>query len=172
MTPELITIIENTARDFMLPRNLILAIVAIESGGNTWAWNPEPRYRYLWDMRAQKPFRFLTPAETESEEPPADFPSLAGDRDQEWWGQQASWGLMQVMGGVARENGFAQPYLTSLCDPRFNLTIGCQHLKKIATLTKGDVTQMLAIWNGGPQGNMKMPYRNLTYAQKIESLLV
>ena len=86
-----------------LPPLLITALVEQESAGDPYAWNPEPRYRYLWDVKRNAPFRTPTEAERASEIPPHDFPTLGGDRDQEWWGQQASWGLMQVMGAVARE---------------------------------------------------------------------
>ena len=37
--------IRDAARKHALPAGLVAAIVAVESGGNTWAWNPEPGYR-------------------------------------------------------------------------------------------------------------------------------
>ena len=89
-----------------LDADLITAMVRVESDGNPWAWNPEPSYRYLYDVRKQRPFRPLSVTEAITKRPPADFHALAGDPDQEWWGQQASWGLMQVMGALARELGF------------------------------------------------------------------
>ena len=121
-------LIESAAARHALPALLIAAIVQQESGGNPWAWNPEPHYRYLWDVRRRAPFRQLSSAEISSERPPADFPVIAGDRDQEWWAQQASWGLMQVMGAVAREWGYREPYLPALCDPETNIEYGCRHL--------------------------------------------
>ena len=36
-----------------------------------------------------------------------------------------SWGLMQVMGQVAREHGFGGKFLSALCDPATGLDIGC-----------------------------------------------
>ena len=36
-----------------------------------------------------------------------------------------SWGLMQVMGQVAREHGFQRPYLSALCESSAGLTFGC-----------------------------------------------
>jgi Transglycosylase SLT domain len=36
-----------------------------------------------------------------------------------------SWGLMQVMGQVAREHGFAGKFLSALCEPAAGLDIGC-----------------------------------------------
>lgn len=129
---------------------LLEALVLQESGGNPWAWNPEPRYRYLWDVRRGKPFRPLTPDEIASEVPPADFPTLAGDRDQEWWGQQASWGLCQVMGAVARERGFRDLYLTKLCDLDVNLDVAAGHLSHLLVWAHGDTWRAVAAYNAGP----------------------
>jgi Transglycosylase SLT domain len=36
-----------------------------------------------------------------------------------------SWGLMQVMGQVAREHGFAGKFLCALCEPAAGVTMGC-----------------------------------------------
>ena len=36
-----------------------------------------------------------------------------------------SWGLMQVMGQVAREHGFSGKFLSALCEPAAGLDIGC-----------------------------------------------
>lgn len=113
-----------------LPLPFVLAVIQVESGGDTFAWNPEPHYRYLYNVRRKAPFRALTAAEKFSEQPPADFPSLAGDRDAEWWGQQASWGLMQVMGAVARELGM-RGHIPSLCDPQIGIRYGCMHLANL-----------------------------------------
>lgn len=115
-----------------LPVELVRAVVQVESGGDAWAWNPEPRYAYLWDVKKNQPFRRLSTAEAASGVPPRDFPALAGDRDQEWWGQRASWGLMQIMGAVAREQGFSGPYLTELCQPVTGIDYACRHLGSLA----------------------------------------
>lgn len=116
-----------------LPIHLVRAVVMVESAGNQWAWNPEPHYRYLVDATTGQPFRALTPAERASETPPDDFPSCPGlpdDRDAEWWGQQASWGLMQVMGAVAREYGY-KDWHPRLCDIHAGLQYGCAHLSAL-----------------------------------------
>lgn len=60
-----------------------------------------------------------------------------------------SWGLMQVMGQVAREQGFDRPFLSSLCTPEVGLTVGCQVLKKKFTAAGGDLVKTLLLWNGG-----------------------
>lgn len=137
-----------------LPFALVTAIVQVESGGNRYAWNPEPRYRYLWNVKTQRPFRSVLPVELAAKFPPKDFPALAGDPDQEWWGQQASWGLMQIMGAVAREQGFDAPYLPELTDPAANLLVGCRHLRGLVQWADGDLPRAAAAYNAGKGGWM------------------
>jgi len=155
------------AKSFGLEPKLVGALVMTESGGNQWAWNPEPRYHYLWDVKLHRPFRALTDQEASSSFPPDDFDAIRGDADQEWWGQKASWGLMQVMGAVARELGFVGPYLTELCDPMKNLIIGCRHLEQLMAWANGNAVQALAAYNGGKAGNDRVPFRNVAYADRV-----
>src|SRR5260370_487924 len=60
-----------------------------------------------------------------------------------------SWGLMQVMGQVARETGFDALFLSTLCDPEQGLAIGCKVLRKKFDAMAGDTTRALLAWNGG-----------------------
>lgn len=151
-----------------LSADLVQAVSTVESSGNRWAWNPEPKYRYFWDVKRKRPFRAVTEAEISSERPPLDFRGLIADHDQEWWAQQASWGLMQVMGAVARERGFAEPYLTQLLDAEYGLELGCRHLAALFAWSRGDLRSALAAYNGGPSGNKPgEPLRNAEYADKV-----
>ena len=64
-----------------------------------------------------------------------------------------SWGLMQVMGQVAREHGFSGKFLSALCDPAIGLDIGCAILaakirqRKCGQRSNGP--RALELWNGG-----------------------
>lgn len=162
------TEIRDACARYGLPVGLIWAIVQVESGGNPWAWNPEPRYRWLWNIQTNTPFRQLLPSEINAETPPLDFPYIAGDRDQEWWGQQASFGLMQTMGAVARENGCAVLYLTELCKPWASIEFGCRHVKKLFQ-RHGNTDSVLAAYNTGrpdhPPGSA-----GKVYVRKIRAL--
>ena len=60
-----------------------------------------------------------------------------------------SWGLMQVMGQVAREHGFQRPFLSALCDSSAGLTFGCIVLAAKLAAAGGNVPRGLALWNGG-----------------------
>lgn len=154
-------LIDVAARPIGVDPDLIEAITLQESGGNPWAYNPEPRYRYLWNVRTRRPFRALTADELASKAPPPDFPCLAGDPDQEWWGQQASWGLMQIMGAVAREHGCDVPYLPQLCEPVLNLSIGCRVVQGLLLWAHGDVALAAGAYNGGKG------HPNPLYAAKV-----
>lgn len=145
-------LIEKLSAQHHLDADIVEAMVLQESNGRAWAWNPEPRYRYFWDVKRHQPFRTLTPTEVASKWPPSDFPALTAERDQEWWGQQASWGLLQVMGAVARERGFMGSYLTELSDPALGLALGCQHYAAMVRLAKGDAWTAVAMYNAGPGG--------------------
>ncbi len=144
--------IERAAGLCGLDPDVVEAMVLQESRGHAWAWNPEPKYRYFWDVRHGRPFRTVTPVEIANKWPPADFPSPTAERDQEWWGQQASWGLLQVMGAVARERGFNGLFLTELCDPKVGLLLGCKHYAALLRWASGDTWKAVAAYNAGPGG--------------------
>jgi soluble lytic murein transglycosylase-like protein len=64
-----------------------------------------------------------------------------------------SWGLMQVMGEVAREEHYTGP-LPELCDPKIGIAAGLTHLKRmIAISPAGDLHTALQHWNGGGNPN-------------------
>lgn len=168
-TAHLRAAIESVASRHGLEPDLVEAVCLTESGGNPFAWNPEPRYRYVVDARNGRPFRALTSLEAIGKFPPPDFRAIAGDADQEWWGQQASWGLLQVMGAVAREHGFRGPYLTELTDVMVGLHFGCKHLASQLAWAKGDTDRGLRAYNGGRGGADKE--WTAAYAVKVRASL-
>lgn len=60
-----------------------------------------------------------------------------------------SFGLMQVMGQVARENGFRGRYLSELCSAEQGLDVGCAVLQRKIALGNGDISAGLQHYNGG-----------------------
>ena len=103
---------------------LVCAVVEQESEWDACAIRYEPGFRA----------RYVAPLEL----PPTE--EIA---------RSISWGLMQVMGQVAREQGFQRPFLSALCDPSAGLTFGCIVLAAKITAASGDVSRGLALWNGG-----------------------
>jgi hypothetical protein len=148
--------VERVAARHRLDADLVQAICLVESEGRRHAWNPEPKYRWFWDVKAKRPFRRVTDAEIASKFPPDDFYAPQGWRgkeaDAEWWGQQASWGLMQVMGAVAREFGFQEVDLPRLSEASYGLELGCAVLARRMKWAHGDVLKAAAAYNAGEGG--------------------
>jgi soluble lytic murein transglycosylase-like protein len=107
---------------------LVCAVAEQES-----AWNP-------WALRFEPAFfaKYVAPLYT-------NFKVTASEA----YARGFSWGLMQVMGQVARESGFEEPFLSALCDPERSLALGCRVLRKKFDASGGDATRALLAWNGG-----------------------
>lgn len=161
--------VHRAAEHYGLSRNLVAAIVQVESGGDPWAHRVEPGYRWLWDVEAGKPYTLDKPTLI-----PKDFPSPPlASRQTEFWGQKSSWGLMQVMGAVAREQGFRSSYLTLLCDPREGLGAGCRHLVTLHRRFGADHgwVGVVAAYNWGhPSYEEDGSFLNQGYVDKVREL--
>jgi len=155
MTNDHDAMISQCAALYNLDPVLVKAVVEQESNGNTFAFRPERGYRYLWNVETNKPYQ-PSSAQIATNIVPPDFPFLGAGRAAEYDGQRASWGLMQVMGAVARELQFRDPYLSALCEPALGLVYGCKHLAKAIKRTVGNAEKALSIYNSGrpdsPQG--------------------
>lgn len=170
--------VERTAQRHGIDPNVIKAICIVESGGDRFAFRHEPGYRYLWNLRTGTPFRKLMAYEIHNDFPPGDFYDTVGNHGSsalhEWIGQKTSWGLMQVMGAVAREAGFKERYLTHMLEVGYNLEYGCTALKRCLKWAGGDVDAALAAYNGGMSDDNRpsvSPKRNQRYVDKIHGVL-
>lgn len=134
MTQELYQLSIQAARDHSLDLALVCAVIEQESAWNPWALRYEPAF-YAKYVAPLSNVNGLSPTEAKA--------------------RSMSWGLMQVMGEVAREIGFKGKYLSQLCDPAINLSIGCQHLANKLKRANGDIHKALLSWNGG--GNKAYP---------------
>jgi len=134
---QLLTLARKAATVQSLEPALVCSIVEQES-----AWNP-------WAMRYEPAFftKYVAPLYTNNKVSATEA-----------YARGFSWGLMQVMGQVARENGFDAPFLSALCDPEQCLAIGCKVLRKKFDSMAGDTTRALQAWNGGA---------NPTYAAQV-----
>jgi soluble lytic murein transglycosylase-like protein len=135
---DLIALARATAAAHQLDAALVCAICEQESAWNPWAIRYEPAFftHYV-------------------------APQLAAGKisNTEAQARAFSWGLMQVMGQVAREHNFgaasstnATP-LTQLCDPAYGLEIGCIVFAAKLASAHGDAAHALQIWNGGGNAN-------------------
>jgi len=128
--------IDSVARAQGLPPALIAAFVQNESGFNPWATRTEPHYtRNVVVQRGAKKWS------KEHGGSPSYETELA-DRSQ-------SFGLMQPMGEVVRENGFKERYLAALYLPINSLTQGCIHLKKKMKIYGIDTASAISAYNQG-----------------------
>jgi len=153
--------VDSKAQSLNLPVHLVRAVISVESSGNPHALRYEPGYRWLWDVRAGRPYR-------------GDFarlPAPAGvSGPTELMQQQTSWGIMQVMGATARELGFQGPYLTELCDFQTGLHYGCMYLDRLRRRFWRDhgFEGVAAAFNAGsPVRNADGRWANQVYVDKI-----
>ena len=120
-----------TARKDGLDPALVCAVIEQESGWNPWAVRYEPAFyhRYVLGSLTDEQVVRLGATETRA--------------------RAFSWGLMQVMGQVAREHGFQGRFLSELCDPETGLNAGCSVFSAKLAKAGGDVKNALLLWNGG-----------------------
>ena len=131
---ELIALARQKAAKYQLDGDLICAMVEQESG-----WNP-------WKIRFEPGFlkKYIAPLE--------DKDKLSAT---EVYSRSFSWGLLQVMGEDAREDGFAG-CMAELCDPDTGLDYGCKRFAKLlGRIDPGPDRQVTALlhWNGGANVN-------------------
>jgi len=125
---QLVALASRAAAVQSLDPALVCAIVEQESGWNPWAIRYEPAFfaKYVANLYTNNKISAS-----------------------EAYARGFSWGLMQVMGQVARETGFDATFLSALCDPEQGLATGCKVLRKKFDAMAGDMTRALLAWNGG-----------------------
>jgi soluble lytic murein transglycosylase-like protein len=126
---QLVALARAAALQHALWPQLVCAIVEQESGWNPWALRYEPAFfaRYI--------------------QPQLDCRAIAHEGEAR--ARAFSWGLMQVMGQVAREQGFTAASLAALCEPSTGLDIGCRVLAAKLAAASGNLARALQLWNGG-----------------------
>ena len=147
---DLVALARTIALQHSLDPALVCAVVEQESAWDAHAIRYEPAFRT----------RYVAPLGL----PPTE--EIA---------RSISWGLMQVMGQVAREHGFTGQFLSALCEPAAGIAIGCTVLAakfaaatrwpavagELATTRPGEpapdpaalTARALELWNGGANPN-------------------
>jgi len=136
---QLVAMASRAAAAQSLDPALVCAVVEQESGWNPWAMRYEPAFFA----------KYVAPLYTNNKVSASEA-----------YARGFSWGLMQVMGQVAREHGFDPLFLSTLCDPEQGLEIGCKVLRRKLDSMAGDTTRGLLAWNGG--ANLAYPAQVLT----------
>jgi soluble lytic murein transglycosylase-like protein len=130
--PEVIDLARQIACEHKLEPALVCAIIEQESAWNPWAVRYEPAFLS----------RYVAPLYTAGKIGATEAYTRA-----------MSWGLMQVMGQVAREFGFEDVSLAELCDAATGIEFGCRILAARMARAKGDASAALLAWNGGANSN-------------------
>jgi len=148
LSPEVWFLICQVSKNMDIDHALVAGVVMTESAGNTWAARFEPGWKYFWK----------TPEFAKSV-----GASVATEQNM----QATSWGLMQVMGTVARELGH-KGWVTDMCDPKIGLEYGIRHLK--AKMKQFGEEGGIAAYNAGtPRKNTDGSFVNQAYVDKVQS---
>ena len=148
----IIAIAETKSKEHQIPFELVLAVIEKESAFNNMTY----RYEELW--RYHKNIEFFATKTRVS-------------YNSEKHLQATSWGLMQVMGTVARELGF-EGHFTELSDPGVGIEFGCRKLKQ---LLKKYSTQDDAISSYNAGSPRRLPdgtYSNQEYVSKVNKFML
>lgn len=138
---DLQALLKAEAPKYQLPWEAVFAFCMAESSGNEWAMRHEPHYKWLFGQN-QSPTERI--------------------------GQMTSWGLMQVMGAVAREYGFIG-HFPKLCKPEIGIEYGMKHLQKLYNRHQ-NWPDTIASYNAGHPVRIDDKYRNQAYVDKVLSV--
>lgn len=143
--------IDNHAYAMQVDPRLVRAICQVESSGDPYKVRFEPTWKYLSDTGKFATILGITEATEHSL-------------------QSHSWGLMQVMGSVARESGFRGP-LQRLSEIDLGVFYGCFKLVRIATRYH-EVSDVVAAYNAGSAfRRADGSYLNQDYVDKVLTLM-
>lgn len=142
-------IIDKYSKEYNIDPKLVMAFCKVESSWNTWATRYEPLWKYTTAVN-----NFADSAKT-------SIPT-------EIVHQSTSWGLMQVMGSVARELGFTES-LPMLCNPEFGILFGIKQLSRLQKYEiSGGQNDWIASYNAGsPRKKSNGKYENQDYVDKL-----
>lgn len=147
----IIEIARTKAREFEIPLHIVLAVIKKESDFNNMTYRYEAGWRYHYNIEQ---FSRMTKTSFNSEK------HL----------QATSWGLMQVMGTVARELGFFG-YFTELCDPGTGIHYGCKKLKSLMD-KYSTLDDAIASYNAGsPRRLPNGDYENQGYVDGVKQFM-
>lgn len=134
-----------------LDPEVFASLIMQESSGNPLSFRYEPAFyrRYIHD----KGLAGFVPN-------PLRIPDRL-ERDL----RSTSFGLCQIMGQVAREQGFRNEWLPTLCDPQINIDLGAKILASFIK-AKGSERAGLLRYNGG--GDPNYPDKIYTRKQRGE----
>ena len=152
MKPELRKIIEIRALEYGIDPDLVEALCFVESSFNPKATRYEPAFfkTYILPMLQRNE---ISPVEAT--------------------GRATSWGLMQLMGQVAREKGFKGQF-EELFEPAAGLHWALKHLRHFLDRYPNDIDQpylAIAAYNAGSPRYKDGKFVNQQYVDKVNKYL-
>lgn len=151
-TQKYLPLIQDVCSMHEVDSDLILAIVDVESGGNTYAARFEAYWKYFSNIQKNAATLKI---------------SFATEQNM----QMCSWGLMQVMGSVAREHGYSLE-LQRLCEPKSGLQYGVRQISKFLKIYPIESDVIAAYNAGSPRKTKGGMYENQTYVDKVYQRLL
>lgn len=148
---ELMAIVERFAHESGIDADLAIAVASVESSWNPNAVRFEPKWKYFHSDSASFAKNLGITLETEQ--------AL----------QAISWGLLQVMGAVARELGYAGP-IQLLSSPELGAEYGCKKLAKCLERYPHE-PDAIAAYNGGTPRSVDGQYVNQSYVDRVQKRL-
>jgi soluble lytic murein transglycosylase-like protein len=146
--------IERAASAHSVPAALIAAVIQEESRFDEWATRAEPRY-----FKNRKVRRAATRWTRAHPGGASTYTELA-DRSR-------SYGLMQIMGETAREQGFAEPFLAALYIPDNAIAHGATLMKKLLARYKNDTLSAISAYNQGSAKKRRGVFANARYVYRV-----
>lgn len=137
------------SKTFQVDLNLILAIILQESGGKPFIARYEKNWGYFYKTK-----EFAK--------------NLRITEDTEMIFQQTSWGLMQVMGSVARELGFIGQ-LPELTDTRLGVYNGTKKLSLLQAKYPNRF-DLISSYNAGSPKKQATGYVNQSYVDSVTNI--
>ena len=162
------------ATKYGLDPALVCALCEVESGWETRAIRQEVGYTYLYGLAAGETGVIACIQGAAGEQLHTLLKEIQSTIATEVVMQKTSWGLMQIMGAVARERGFGG-WLTELCDPAVNLEWGCRHLRWMLDHNNAyglpdfriKPEDLAAAWNAGTRVMVDGKYKNQSYVDRV-----
>lgn len=145
-------LISSVAANHGVDDNYLYSLVMVESAGKPWVSRIEYHYPYL-----------VTPKLYSQK--------LGITESTEVMNQRTSYGLVQIMGGVARELGW-QSHLPKIFTPHINLNLGLTLIKKLMKKYDDDMDKVSAAYNWGHASMDRTTgkFKNQSYVDKINKI--
>lgn len=142
-------IVDRMSKEYQIDPHWVLAVIWKESGGDRDTWRVETKIK-----------RFYRPTHFAQINRTSLFTEIEG--------QRIAWGLGQVTGVLAREQGYTGQ-LPGLTDPETNIRHMCIRLAYLKTVCQHYPTDIFAFYNGGPgmRRSAQGHYRNDEYVWDV-----